>query len=121
MGVDPHMDRSFWTAVAAGSISAALVGWLVWRYADRQLSDKLASGGSALTQQLTAGTTQLSTQALAARDRATAAVETALQERIRPQVRQEIVSTLASQGITRERVDRFVSALDRLRSLGVPV
>ena len=115
------MDRSFWTAVAAGSLSAAVVGWLVWRYADRQLSDKLAIGGSALTQRLTEGTSMLSAEAIAARDRGVAAVETALQERIRPQVRQEIVSTLASQGITRERVDRFVSALDRLRSLGVPV
>lgn len=115
------MDRSFWTAVAAGSISAAVVGWLVWRYADRQLAQKLEQGGSALTAQLTAGSGQLSREAVTARDRAVAAVETALQERIAPRVRQEVISALDSRGFTAERVAMVQRTLDRLRSLGVSV
>lgn len=100
LGVDPCMDRrALWTAVLAGSVSAALVGWFVWSFADRKLREELGQAGPGLN----------------------AAVERALETQIRPQVRQEIVNTLASQGITRERVDRAVAALDSLRALGVNV
>jgi len=94
------MDRrALWTAVFAGSISAALVGWVVWSIADRKLREQLGQASGGLN----------------------AAVEQALETQVRPQVRQTIVNTLAEQGITRERVDRAVAALDSLRRLGVNV
>lgn len=100
-------------AATAGGVAA----WIVWRLADRSLKAELSSGGDLLAQSLAQGRTQLSSQALAARNQIQAAVGTAIQQQVIPAVRTEVQRSLSSAGIT----PTFVTDVKKVLAVGVRV
>lgn len=97
-------------AATAGGVAA----WVVWRIADSQLKAELSSGGDLLAQSLAQGRTQLSSQALAARNQIQTAVGTAIQQQVIPAVRTEVQRSLSSAGIT----PTFVTNVKKVLAVG---
>lgn len=113
------MSRDLTAALLVGSAAAALTALLVWRFADRRLRTELTSGGTELTRQLASGSTQISTEALAARDRVLRQLDAAIGTQILPQVTRQVQQQLTANGITKDRVDRLSRALELAERAGV--
>ena len=108
-----RVSREAWIGLAAGAVAGGLVAWLVWRYADTQLHAQLEAGGGLLQSRLTAGRSDLTARARAARQEAEDAAKAAFAREIQPAIRAEVSRALRAEGITPERIQLAIDAARR--------
>jgi hypothetical protein len=105
--------------LALGGVAGIVVGLIVWRVAAKKVEQGLVEGGAALEAGFAAGRADIQRRTREGIAAGQAEIERAIQREVRPQVRQQVQTSLTEAGLTPQLLADVRRALDLARRAGV--